>query len=166
MNDAHVKVESNTNPANTNVAFDDKRGFEMPFLELLRASMPSVFRGISEQSVVQLKESCERMKVASGRMADALRETCTTNAKGAADYGARVIEISSVNTGSALDFLTSLAGAQSPADIMRLSFSQARKNLDLASAQNKELWDLAQKVAIEAAEPLQKSVAGALQRAG
>jgi hypothetical protein len=33
------------------------------------------------------------MKAASGEMADVLRETYSTNAKGAADYGIKVIEI-------------------------------------------------------------------------
>jgi hypothetical protein len=38
------------------------------------------------------------MKAASGEMADVLRETYSTDAKGAADYGVKIIEISSVNT--------------------------------------------------------------------
>jgi phasin len=104
------------------------------------------------------------MKAASGDMADALRETCSTNAKGAADYGVRVIEISSVNATSAFDFLTNLMGTKSLSEIMELSAVQARKNVDVASAQNKELWDLAQKVAIETAEPIKKSVSRVLQK--
>jgi phasin len=96
-------------------------------------------------------------------MAGALRETYSTNAKGAADYGIKVIEISSVNTTSAFDFFTDLLSTKSLSEIMTLSAVQARKNFDVASAQNKELWDLAQKAAIETAEPIKKSVAKALQ---
>jgi phasin len=110
-----------------------------------------------------VKENCEKMKAASGEMADVLRETYSTNAKGAADYGIKVIEISSVNTTSAFDFFTNLMGTKSLSEIMTLSAVQARKNFDVASAQNKELWDLAQKAAIETAEPIKKSVARVLQ---
>jgi hypothetical protein len=55
-------------------------------------------------------------------------------------------------------------GTKSLSEIMELSAVQARKNVDVASAQNKELWDLAQKVAIETAEPIKKSVSRVLQK--
>src|SRR5260370_41163436 len=82
-----MKVEGNTNPPNANVQAGEKRGFDMPLFELPKMAMPGVFRGIAENSVVRLKENCEKMKAASGEMADVLRETYSTNAKGAADYG-------------------------------------------------------------------------------
>jgi phasin len=158
-----MKVEVNTNPPNANVHASEKRGFHMPLFELPKMAMPGVFRGIAENSVVRVKENCEKMKAASGEMADVLRETYSTNAKGAADYGVKIIEISSVNTASAFDFLTSLMGTKSLSEIMTLSAAEAHKNFDVASAQNKELWDLAQKAAIETAEPIKKSVGRALQ---
>jgi hypothetical protein len=46
---------------------------------------------------------------------------------------------------------------------MTLSAVQARKNFDVATAQNKELWDLAQKAARETAEPIKKRIARVLQ---
>src|ERR1700732_130699 len=156
-----MKVEVNTDPAN--VQAGEKRGFDMPLFELPKMAMPEVFRGIAEHSVVRVKENCEKMKAASGEMADVLRETYSTNAKGAADYGIKVIEISNDNTTSAFDFFTNLMGTKSLSEIMTLSAAQAHKNFDVASAQNKELWDLAKKAAIETAEPIKKSVARALQ---
>ena len=99
-----MKVEVNTNPPNANVQASEKRGFDMPLFELPKMAMPGVFRGIAEHSVVRVKENCEKMKAASGEMADVLRETYSTNAKGAADYGIKVIQISSVNTTTAFDF--------------------------------------------------------------
>lgn len=164
VNDTHMKAEVNA-PPNGNVQADEKRGFEMPLFELSKMAMPGFFRGIFEQSVVRARENCKKMKVASGEMADVLRETYSSNAKGAADYGVKVIEMSSVNTTSAFDFLTNLMGAKSLSDIMTLSAAQSRKNFDVASAQNKELWELVQKVATEAADPITKSVTKVLQRA-
>ena len=157
-----MKVEAN-NPTNANVEAVGKRAFEMPLFELPKMAMPGIFLEIAEQSAVRVKENCEKIKAASGEMADALRETYSTNAKASADYGVKVVEISSVNTNSALDFLSSLIGTKSVSEIIKLSAGQARKNFDVASAQNMELWGLAQKAAIETAEPIKKSVARVLQ---
>jgi phasin len=162
VNDADMKVEVSANQPNPNFQASEKRGFDMPLFELPKMAMPRVLRGIAENNVVRVKENCEKMKAASGEMADVLRETYSTNAKGAADYGVKIIEISSVNTTSAFDFLTNLVGTKSLSEIMTLSAAQAHRNFDVASAQNKELWDLAQKAAIEVAEPIKKSVARVL----
>jgi phasin len=156
-----MKVEVNTNTPNANG--QAKRGFDMPLFEFPSMAMPGVFRGIADHSVVRVKENCEKMKAASGELVDVLRETYSTNAKGTADYGAKLIEISSANTTSAFDFLTNLISTKSLLEIMTLSAAQAHKNFDVASAQNKELWDLARKAAIETAEPIKKSVARVLQ---
>jgi phasin len=164
VNDADMKVEVNTNPPNANGQANEKRGLDMPLFELPKMAMPGVFRGIAEQSVVRARENCEKMKAASEEMADVLRETYSTNAKGAADYGVKVIEISSVNTNSIFDFMTNLMGTKSLSEIVRLSATQSRENFDVASAQNKDLWDLVQKVATETAEPIKKSVTRALQK--
>src|ERR1700738_1821372 len=108
-----MKVEVNTNPPNANVQASEKRGFDTPLFELPKMAIPGVFRGIAEHSVGRGEENCEKMKAASGEMADVLRETYSTNAKGAADYGVKVIKISSVNTTSAFDFFTNLMGTKS-----------------------------------------------------
>jgi phasin len=164
VNDTDVKVEQKTNPPNASVQAGEKRSLEMPPFELPKMAMPGIFRGIAEQGVERVRENCEKMKAASGEMADVLRETYSTNAKGAADYGVKVIEISSANTSSALDFLTSFMDTKSLSEVMKLSAAQSRKNFDVVSAQNKELWDLAQKVATEIAEPFKNSVTRVLQK--
>ena len=153
MNDANVN-EMNANPK---VGADQKRGFDLPLF-----AVPDIFRGIVEQSAVRAKENCEKMKTVSGEIADILREAYMTGAKGAADYGAKMIEISSVNASSAFDFLTNIAGTKSLSEVIQLSATQGRKNFEATSVQNKELWELAQRVASETAEPLKKRLAGAL----
>ena len=155
MNDANTKVEVNTN---AKVEANGKQGFDMPLF-----AMPGIFRGIAEQSVV--RDNCEKIRAASGEIADILRETYSTNAKGAADYGVKVIEISGVNTNTAFDFLAHLMGMKSLSEIIQLSATQSRKNFEVTSAQNKELWELAQKVATETAEPIKKSFTRVLQKA-
>lgn len=159
-----MKDEAKTNPTDANIKVDEKRSFEGPLFELPQMATPEVLREIAEQSVVRVKENCEKMKTASVEVADVLREIYSTSAKGAADYRTKVMEISSVNTSSAFDFLTDLMATKSLSEIMTLSATQTRKNFDAASVQNKELWDLAQKVATETAEPIKKSVVRVMQK--
>jgi phasin len=104
------------------------------------------------------------MRAASGEIADILKEACSTNAKGAANYAAKLIEISGTNTSSALEFITHLMGTKSLSEIVQLSATHGRKNLEATSAQNKELWELTQEVAKETAEPM-RSLARILQAA-
>jgi phasin len=160
VNESNVKVEVNDPPSNTKMHANEKQGFDMPFF-----AMSGLFGGIAEQGVVRARENYEKMKAASGEMVDIFREAYLTNAKGAADYGSKIIEISGANTNSAFDFLTNLMGTKSLSEIITLSTTQSRKNVEAASARNRELWELARKVATETAEPLKKSFTRVLQKA-
>src|SRR5436190_308528 len=153
-----MKVEANTKTSNAKVV-DETRGFDMPLF-----AVPGSFREIAEQGVAQARNNCEKMKTASEEIVDILRESCSTNATGVADYGAKVVEISGVNTSAAIDFLTDLMATKSLSELIQLSATQGRKNFEAASAQNKELWQLAQKVATAAAEPVKKSFTRVLQK--
>jgi phasin len=155
-----MKVEVNANTPNAKGEANEKRGLDAPLF-----AMPGMFRGIAEQSVVRARDNYEKIKAASGEITDIIRETYSTNAKGAADYGGKVIEISGVNTNSAFDFLTNLMETKSLSEVIQLSSTQSRKNFEAASEQNRELWELAQKVATETVEPIKKSFARVLQKA-
>ncbi len=158
MSDANVKVEENTNSSKVNRSA--KLGFDLPLF-----AIPGLFRGFAEQGADRAKENCQKIKATSGEIAEVLREAYSANAKGATDYGAKVIEISRENTNSALQFMADLMDTRSLSEALSLSATQSRKNLEFASAQNSELWKLAQKVATESAEPIKKSFAKALQGA-
>jgi hypothetical protein len=47
----------------------------------------------------------------------------------------------------------------------KLSARQGRKSVEVVSAHNSELWQLAQKVAAEAVEPIEKSFTRVLRKA-
>ena len=156
-----MNVDVNNNPPQPKAAGpQEKRVFDMPFFP-----MPGMFGEFAEQSVVRARENCEKMKAASGEIGDIFREAYSTNAKGAADYGAKIVEISSVNASSAFDFLTHLMATKSLSELVQLSATQSRKNFEATTAQSRELWELARKVATESAEPVKKSFAGVLQKA-
>ena len=156
MNEANTK-EANVDPK---AGADVKRGFDLPFYV-----SPEIFNGMTEQSLARAKANYEKMNAASGAIAGVLGEAYSTNARGIADYTAKVIEFSGANTNSAFDFLKHLLSTKSPSEILQLSATHGRKNLETTTAQGRELWDLARKVATETAEPIKKSFAGALQKA-
>lgn len=153
MSESEVKVAANTS-----------NGFALPLFGFPKMALSGLFGELAEQGVARAQEGCEKIKAASGGMAEALRETCSSNARSANDYGLKVIEISNANTTSAIDFLAHLLGSKSVTDVLSLSAAQARKTFEAASAQNKELWELGQKLAAETGEPIKKHVAKALHQ--
>ena len=78
------------------------------------------------------------MKLASGEIAEFLREAYSANAKGATDYGAKAIEISRANTGFALQFMADLVDTKSRFEAISLSATQSCKSLELPSSQNSD----------------------------
>jgi hypothetical protein len=137
-------------------------GFGMPLFGIPSIGLPGVFGKLAEQGVARAQEGCEKIKATSGEMAEALRETYSTNGRSATDYGLKVIEISNANTAS-IDFFAHLLGSKS-VTIFTLSAAQAHKAFETASTQNKELWELAQKIATETGEPIRKHVAKVLHQ--
>ena len=139
--------------------------FGMPLLGFPKVPLPGAISELAEQGVARAREGCENIKVASEEMTEALRETYSSNARGATDYGLKVLEISTANAGSAMDFFIHLLGSKSVTDVFTLSAAQARNAFDTASDQNKELWALAQTLATETGEPIRKHFAKVLHQA-
>jgi phasin len=160
VSDANVKAETNAAPLNGAANGSAKLQFDLPFFNI-----QTIFGDLAEQGTTRAKANFEQMKAASEEITGALCDACSTNAKHAADYSTKVIEISNVNTTSTLEFLSQLADARSFADAVNLSTAHSRKTFEAASAQNRELWDLAQKVATETAEPIKASFNRVLRRA-
>jgi phasin len=140
-------------------------GFGMPLFGVLKVPLTGVFGEFVEHEAARAQQGYDKIKDASEGMAEALRETYSNGAKSATDYGLKVIEISNANTASAIDFFTHLLGSKSVSDVITLSAARARKGFDDASVQNRELWRLAQKLAMETGEPVRKRVAKALRQA-
>jgi phasin len=128
-------------------------------------ALPGMFGSIAEQGLTRVQAGCERIKAASEQIGETLRDTYSANADSATSYGLKVIEISNANTAAAMDFFVHLLGSRSVTDVISLSTEQARKTFAVTSAQNRELWELGQKLAAEASEPVRKHVASVFQKA-
>lgn len=138
--------------------------FDVPSFDLPKMEIPAAFREIAEKSVSQAKDNWEKMKAATEEATDLLENSYANAAKGAADYGLKVIETARVNTNSAFDFAGVLLTAKSLSEVVELSTSHARKQFETLTAQSKELTALAQKVAAETAEPLKAGVNSAFRK--
>jgi phasin len=139
--------------------------FEMPNFEMPKIEVPAAFREFAEKGATQAKETYEKMKAAAEEATDVLEDTYANAAKGASDYGLKLIETTRANTNAAFDFYTELMAVKSYSDLVELSTAHARKQFETVTAQTKELAALAQKVAAETAEPIKDSVSKAFSKA-
>jgi phasin len=128
--------------------------FGPPKYEMAKMEVPADFREMTDKGIAHARETYAKAKVASEEAADLLQNTYATVATGATNYNLKVIAIARTNTCAAFDCAHELLGAKSLSEFIELSTAHARKQFDIVSAQNKELWALAQKVATEAAEPI------------
>jgi phasin len=159
------KDDGAVNESEMKAGMNGTNGFGMPLFGFPKIALPGVIGELAEQGVARAQQGCEKIKVASEEMTEALRETYSSNARSATDYGLKVFEISNANTASAIDFFAHVLGSKSVTDVVTLTVAQARKAFDTASAQNKELWGLAEKLATETGEPIKKHFAKVLHQA-
>jgi phasin len=131
--------------------------FEMPNFEMPKMEIPAAFREIAEKSVSQAKETYEKMKSAAEEATDVLEDTYATATKGVSDYGLKLIEAARENTNSAFDFAAQLMTVKSLSEVVELSTAHSRKQYEAVTAQTKELAAIAQKVAVDTAEPVKES---------
>ena len=116
-----------------------------------------VLTGIdSEQVLARTQEGIVKIKAVSDELTEALRETYSSSARSATDYGLKVFELSNANAASTLEFMIRLCSSKSATDVFTLSAEQTRKAFVAASDQNRDLWTLAQKLATETGEPIRK----------
>ena len=132
--------------------------FEMPKFEIPKVEMPAAFREFAERGVAQCKDTYEKMKAAAEEATDVLETTYSTAAKGASDYGLKMIEATRLNTNAAFDYAGELITAKTLSEVMELSSAHARKQFEALTQQGKELGALAQKVATETAEPIKSGM--------
>ncbi|MFB9267050.1 phasin [Bradyrhizobium erythrophlei] len=119
--------------------------------------VPEQVRAFAEKGVSQARDNYAKFKDAAETHNSTVEAVFTTVSKGASAYQAKLIEFFKTNTTSSLDFAQELFGVKSPSEALELWTSHARKQFETYTAQAKELTELSQKVATEAAEPIKAS---------
>jgi phasin len=121
--------------------------------------VPEQMRAFAERGVSQARDNYAKFKDAAETHNGTIEAVFTCASKGASAYSAKLMEFMKANTTANLDFAHELLGVKSPAEVMELCTTHARKQFETLSAQAKELAELGQKVAGETMEPIKASAA-------
>jgi phasin len=154
-----AKFKSST-PASS---FDAPK-FEMPKFDMPKMEVPAAFREIAEKGIAQAKDNYEKMKTAAEEATDVLENTYSAASKGISGYGLKVIDNARTNSNAAFDMFGTLMTAKSFSEVVETSTAFMRSQFETATAQAKELAELAQKVATESAEPMKEKIGSAMNK--
>jgi phasin len=139
--------------------------YGMPKFDLSNMELPEAFRDMAEKGVGHARDAYAKARVASEETTDLLEKTYEAAAKHATDYNRKLIEMTRTNTRTAFDNVNALLAVKSPSAFFELAIAQMRKQFDVVSAQNKELYALAQEIATEAVEPIKTGAAKGFKKA-
>jgi phasin len=160
-----VMTEATTATTKATTAKPAASPFGLPKHETAKMEVPVEFREMTDKGLAHAWDAYAKAKVASEEAVDLLQNTFATVTTGATNYNLKVIAIARTNTCAAFDCAQELLGAKSLSEFIELSTAHGRKQFDIVSAQNKELWALAQKLATEAAEPIKTGMSKAVNEA-
>jgi phasin len=127
---------------------------DLPQFEATAAQATVAFRDFAEKGIGQAKANYAKMKSAAEEATSILETTYANATKGVADYSLKVVEIGRANSNAAFDYAAELLGARTLAQLVEISTSHARKQIEQFAEQAKELSSLAQRVATSTAEPI------------
>ena len=139
--------------------------FGLPKYEMPKMEVPAEFREMTDKGVAHARDTYAKAKVASEEAADLLESAYATVAKGATEFNLKLIEIARTNNRAAFDYAHQLLGVKSPSELIELSTAHLRKQFDIVSAQNKELYALVQELTADATEPIKTGMSKAFNKA-
>jgi phasin len=116
--------------------------------------VPEQMRAFAEKGVSQARDNYARFKDAAEAHNGTIEAVFSTFSKGASEYSAKLMEMVKSTTSANLDLAQELIGVKSPSEAMELWSSHTRKQFEAFTAHSKELAELAQRVASDAAEPI------------
>jgi phasin len=127
------------------------------------SEMPESMRAFAEQGLAQARDGYQKFKEAAESNNGAIEAACQSAAKGASDYTAKLMEIAKTNTDEAFGFASALLGSKSMTDAFALMNAHTQKQFGLLTAQSRDLVELGQKMAADAAEPIKAGAAKAFR---
>ena len=94
-----------------------------------------------------------------------MKTTATPAFREMKEYSNKLLEFAHANSNAAFDFAQSACRVKSPSEFMELSTEHSKAQTQTLTEQSKALAELAQKIALAGARPLQEGVAKAFTRA-
>ena len=122
------------------------------------AQYPELFRELAERSVGQAKEGYAHIRNAAEQATDMVEDSYLTATRGATEFNLKAIEAVRSNVNSNFDYARELLAAKSFSEALELSATHMRQQFETFSEQAKEFSSLAQKVALQSAEPIKSNV--------
>jgi phasin len=116
--------------------------------------IPSSFTDLFDKNLARAKDAHEKMNALVQSMNDAFGEAFSCANKGSAEYGLKVMEIARANANAAFDVTREAMAVRSPAELVELSSTHARKRFELAAEQMKDLATLTQRVVNDTTAPI------------
>ncbi len=111
-------------------------------------------RCATEDAVVQTRAAYDRMKHAAEEVSDTIETSYVNVTRGFGELNQKAIEGLKAHAEANFEHFKALAAAKSLPEALSLHTDHARRQFEALSAQMKELAALAQKVVVEATEPL------------
>ena len=139
--------------------------FDIPKFEASAAEATSAFRELAEKGISQAKDNYAKMKKAAEEATSILETTYANASKGAADYGLKMVEMARTNSSAGFDLAAELLGARTFAQMVEITTTHTRKQIEQMTEQAKELATLAHKVATKAADPIKDGLASLAKKA-
>lgn len=165
MSDTAFETETGTPRRQTNTG--SQEGFlPFPQLEAPKFGMPDGVREAATQWVDQNRKNFDAMIAAAEEACGACGTSWSTAAKGTADCAAKLAEAVHKNADAAFEFAHDLMAAKSLPDFIEISTTGARRQFETLTAQNRELWSLAQAAALDTMRPFKAAVPKVFQRPG
>jgi len=128
--------------------------FRIPPFDVPRMEMPEALHDAALGWINQGKETFERAVKATEEMNDALEGAYSTASRRTLDYSAKVTEAVHANAIAAFDFVHDVLAAESLPEMMQISSTHARKQIEDFAAQSQALWALTQQLATDTAKPV------------
>ena len=125
------------------------------------SEFPGALRASVEKGLVQSRAAYEKAKLVADESAAALETSYAAARAGVVAINAKAFDTLRANVEANFDFLKSSFAAATVADYFELQGEFARKQIDAATDQAKEIGALAQKAALDAVQPIKEQVARA-----
>jgi len=127
--------------------------------------VPEQMRAFAEKGVSQARDNYAKFKEAAQHGNGTVEAVFGAVSKGSHAYSAKLLDFFQANTNAGFDFLQELVGVKSLSQATEVWSSHTRKQVETFAAQAKELAELSQKVAAEAAEPIKTGASKLIQPA-
>ena len=114
-------------------------------------------RTATQEALVQTRAAYDKMKHAAEDVSDTIESSYVTVTRGIGELNQKALESLKAQADASLEHFKALAAAKSFPEAISLQTEYARRQFEVISNQMKEMTALAQKVAVEAAEPLKAS---------